>query len=156
MSILFRNIIKVNSFKDFSTEGVFSLANTSMKKRYEIIYEQYKDNINLDTILVANLNSFNIARTMVGAKIFDAFEKVLNRCQKKIMIFIDGFNSDSETFKVITKALPSSKDEEKNKRNKKISFADTVSISKRNENFQYERTIFYLDSRKYIIFSVSE
>ncbi len=112
-----RNIIKVNSFKDFSTEGVFSLANTSMKKRYEIIYEQYKDNINLDTILVANLNSFNIARTMVGAKIFDAFEKVLNRCQKKIMIFIDGFNSDSETFKVITKALPSSKDEEKNKRN---------------------------------------
>lgn len=111
-----KSILKVDSFQNISTESVFAFTNNAMKKRYDVLCAQNKDSLNLPIILVANLNSNSIARNTIGSKVFELFERVVNRCQKKIMIFIDGFNSYSEIFKTISKSLPAHEYKEKIRR----------------------------------------
>lgn len=107
-------LFSVDFAEEINEEAIFSLSRESIKKQYELFKntnETFK--INSETALVANLSSIKIAKSLFSNTIFDEFERVVHRCQKNIMIFIDAFDMNSEGFGLKTKLLPDNAYQEK-------------------------------------------
>ena len=127
-------LFSVNNAEEISEEAIFSLSRESIKKQYEL-FKNSEDTfrINSETTLVTNLSSIKIIKSLLSNTIFEEFERVVNRCQKHIMIFIDAFDVNSEGFGLKTKLIPDNEYQEK-----------------------IDRTIFELDYYKNLVNVVSE
>lgn len=107
-------LFSVDCAEEISEEAIFSLSRESIKKQYKFFNRANSSiNSNEETAIVVSLSSIKIAKSLFSNNIFDLFEKVVSRCQKCIMIFIDAFDVNSEGFSQKTKLLPKNAYQEK-------------------------------------------
>ena len=118
-------IMQKLKIKDLEEEGVpeaiFTVCVELLDKflNENILYfSSPEDDVFLSSI-IANFSTKNILATFFGSKMLSDITYVLNKCTKKIMIALDGFDTDSEDFRRTTYYLFSSSVYEENQEAKR-------------------------------------
>lgn len=107
VNILKKKMAIVNEKLEYSNykNGVFTCAAELLMNHLE---GEVLKNANIDTIFTSftnNLNARTILENVFTKKLFRDFCLATYRCNKKILIALDGFNSQSEDFRMKTKKL---------------------------------------------------
>lgn len=111
-----KGIFEQDSLSNVNTEAIFTLTRDSISEQFKRINDKYIENAKLNTILTANLNAVSIAKSTITNNLFASFCNIVERCQKKIMLFVDGFDTYADDFWKASKAYPTEMIVERNKR----------------------------------------
>ena len=112
-------------FLSFKRNGVLRLLSVTAIDLIDDYFPVALKNANPDNLIasvIGNLTVTNILSNKFGVELLDNFIANLDKCSKKIIISIDGFDKESETFRRITQSLDKDSIEYQNRFTFEITF----------------------------------
>lgn len=99
---------KSGDFLSFKKDGVLKLLSTTAIEFIDDSFNFALQEANADNLIAsfkANLTTTNILNRKIGEDLLDEFALALEKCEKRIIISIDGFDKESEVFRRETQYL---------------------------------------------------